>query len=55
MACFSIYYEVPAIRVNTSKATYTFTSVIVGEKKGLTKVGRLLDYVNESMAVMLFE
>ena len=38
MACFSIQYlhqylplpvyEVPAIRVNTSKSTYTFTSVI---------------------------
>ena len=38
MTCFSIYdlqhqylplpvYEVPAIRVNTSKSTYTFTSV----------------------------
>ena len=38
MACFSIYYthqylplpvyKVPAIRVNTTKSTYTFTSVV---------------------------
>ena len=45
MACFSIsylhqylphpVYEVPAIRVNTTKSTYTFTSVLINVYKNL--------------------
>ena len=50
MACFYIYYshqylqlpvyEVPAIRVNTSKSTYTFISV---NKNNITKQGQDTD------------
>ena len=38
-------YEVPAIRVNTTKSTYTFTSVINSSYNNIAKGIRLLDKI----------
>ena len=44
-------YEVPAIRVNTSKSTYTFTSVIMGQaqEKVVLIVGSSIKTLDEAV------
>ena len=47
-------YEVPAIRVNTTKSTYTFTSVLIVHFIHISIPATLLSLPNEEGSLIVF-